>query len=166
MEDVKGRPGLISSSLGSIVQLSISSEAATHLRQWSIHIDVLKSYERMSCLSVRYMIEEPNRNGSSNRPCEWRGETFDLVWDSHVSKRLSERRLRQWLRLVCYGFYWIQYMRFIDELCDGSCRVERFSVLYFLVRFCAILEGLSGTRGFVDDGSIIGQFIAWFPSRP
>ena len=84
MEDVKGRPGLISSTLGSVVQLNISSEAATHLRQWSVHVDVLKSYERMSCLSVRYIIEEPISN--SNRPCEWRGETFDLMWDIHVSE--------------------------------------------------------------------------------
>lgn len=76
-EDIKGRPGFISTSIGSSSSFYLPAAMTKNLTQWIVHIDALKSYEHMSCLVVRYRVGEIGQVHSV---------IFNMKWEARVSE--------------------------------------------------------------------------------
>ena len=76
-EDIKGRPGFISTVNGSKSSFYLAPDMTQGLTQWIVHIDALKSYEHMSCLVVSHRIGEMG---------ELHHNTFNMQWDEKVSQ--------------------------------------------------------------------------------
>ena len=95
-EDVKGRAGLLSATWGSTLSLDINSTGTRELHHWILHLDVLKSYEHMSCLNVTYTL---SGGQCSSLP---RTKIFSTLWTVPYSEHAT-LSLQFNTNMTCFG---------------------------------------------------------------
>ncbi len=115
-EDVEGRPGLISTSIGSTMSFYLTPAMTKNLTQWIVHIDALQSYEHISCLAVRYRIGEIGVVHST---------IFNMQWDARISEHsILEVNLNRTRSAVDSHSPSI-LLELVNSYCDGNNSTDR-----------------------------------------
>ena len=94
-EDRAGKPGFISSTVGSTFQVSISQSAVqTHLKSGLIHVELFKSYEHVGRVkvSIGIRVEQPvpGSTETSSTYHQLSTRVVDCIWADRSSQRAVE----------------------------------------------------------------------------